>query len=112
MPLRNLLLLILAIAVSLVCYARSDRDPYSRYVSSGLTAIEKNALDAPPSQELFEGAMNGMVDVLHRHGDAHSLYFDASESGPLRNEIHQQFGGIGVRVLLVGDPSRPPIVGP
>ncbi|HEX4413550.1 MAG TPA: S41 family peptidase, partial [Lacipirellulaceae bacterium] len=112
MPLRNLLLLILAIAVSLLCYARNDRDPNSRYVASGLAAIDANALDAPPSDELFEGAMQGMVDVLHRRGDAHSLYFDAGKAGPLRNEIHQQFGGIGVRFQLKHEPPQPVIVGP
>ena len=112
MPLRNLLLLILASAVSLVCYSRSDHDPYSRFVADGLAAIEENALDAPPSEELLEGAMKGMVGVLHRQGDAHSLYFDAAEAGPLRNEIHQQFGGIGIRFRLKQEPPHPVIVGP
>jgi carboxyl-terminal processing protease len=112
MPLRNLLLLILASAASLVCYSRTDHDPYCRYVASGLATIEQNALDAPPGRELFDGAVNGMVAVLHRHGDAHSLYFDEVEAGPLRNEIHQQFGGIGIRFRMQGEPPQPAIMGP
>lgn len=112
MPLRNLLLLVVSIAASLICYWRNDRDPYARYVASGLAAIDENALDAPPSDVLFEGAMQGLVDVLHRRGDAHSVYFDATKAGPLRNEIHQQIGGIGVRFQLKHEPALPVIVGP
>jgi carboxyl-terminal processing protease len=98
--------------VSLICYSRSDHDPFSRYVASGLATIEENALDVPASKELFDGAMNGMVGVLHRRGDAHSLYFDEAEAGPLRNEIHQQFGGIGIRFRLQQEPPYPAITEP
>src|SRR4029078_5946283 len=96
----------------LVCYLRSDHNPNSRYVASGLAAINENALDAPPSDELLAGAMKGMVRVLHDHGDAHSSYFDAAKAGPLRNEIHQQFGGIGIRFRIQRDPPQPVVMGP
>ena len=65
-----------------------------------------------PDRELFDGAMRGMVDVLHRHGDEHSEFLPEEEADPLRSEIRQQFGGIGVRIRLEGEPPRLTIVGP
>jgi carboxyl-terminal processing protease len=112
MPRRSFLILLIATAVSYVCYARGDHDPYCRYVASGLAAIREDALDPAPSPDLFDGAMQGMVDVLRRRGDPHSQFLNAAEAGPLRNEIHQQFGGIGVRIGFEGDPPQLKIVGP
>ena len=78
-------------------------------------AIQKDSLEAVPSRELFDGAMRGMVDVLHKHGDPHSQFLNEAEANPLRSEIHQQFGGIGIRIgferrrASTGDrrPARP-----
>src|SRR4051794_15798619 len=112
MPQRNLLLLLAAMAGSYVCFARAERDPYSHYVASGLAAIQDNALDPAPSRELFDGAMDGMIDVLRRRGDQHSQFLSEAEAGPLRNEIHQQFGGIGVRIGFEGIPPQLAIAGP
>ncbi|HEX5472079.1 MAG TPA: S41 family peptidase [Lacipirellulaceae bacterium] len=109
---RNLLLLLLAIAFSYACYLRGEQNPYARYAAEGLATIHRDSLDALPSSELFDGAMRGMVDVLHQHGDEHSQYFDEAEANPLRSEIHQQFGGIGVRIGLVGAQHRLAIVAP
>jgi carboxyl-terminal processing protease len=50
--------------------------------------------------------------VLKDHGDQHSEFLDQDESESLRTEIRQQFGGIGVRIGLEGEPPRPTIVGP
>jgi carboxyl-terminal processing protease len=52
-----------------------------------------------------------MVDVLRRHGDEHSQYLSSDEADPLRSEIHQQFGGIGVRIRLAGELLRLVIAG-
>src|SRR3954462_4089773 len=112
MPRRNLLILLLATEIWYVCYVRCEHDPYGRYLSSALTTVEDNALDPAPNRELFDGAMNGMIDVLHRRGDVHSQYLSDDEAGPLRNEIHQQFGGIGVRLRFEGEPAKIVIAGP
>jgi carboxyl-terminal processing protease len=77
-----------------------------------LAAIRENALDPVPSPNLFDGAMQGMVDVLRRRGDPHSQFLSAAEASPLRNEIHQQFGGIGARIGFEGDPPQLKLVGP
>jgi carboxyl-terminal processing protease len=112
MPQRNLLILLLATALSYACYVRGGQNPFARYVASGLAEIEDDALEPVPSRELFDGAMEGMVETLRRHGDEHSQYFPEDEADPLRSEIRQQFGGIGVQIRLAGDPPRLTISSP
>lgn len=112
MPQRNLLLLIAAVAVSYVCYAQGQQGPFGRYLVQGLTVIDHSALDSVPDDELFAGGMDGMVRVLREHGDQHSQFFDATEARRLRDEIHQQIGGIGVRIHIAGNPPQPTIRAP
>src|SRR5688572_17440589 len=103
---RNLIILWLATAVSYACYVRGEQNPYARHVASGLAAIDEGSLERIPSRELFDSAMRGMVRVLERHGDDHSQFLNDEQADPLRSEIRQQFGGIGVRLRLVGDAPR------
>jgi carboxyl-terminal processing protease len=112
MPRRNLLLLLLMSVVSYVCYVQGAQNPYRRYLADGLTTIEHNSLDPATSSELFAGAMNGMVAELKRQGDQHSQFYTAAEAAALRNEIHQQIGGLGIRVVFHGDPPLPHVAGP
>ncbi len=109
---RNLLVLLLAFAASYACYVRGEQNPFARYVAEGLATIDQNALESVPDQELFNGAMDGMVGVLSRHGDQHSEFLDEQEADPKRTEIRQQFGGIGVRIGFEGEPPRLAIVAP
>jgi carboxyl-terminal processing protease len=103
---RNLIILLVAAAFSYVCYVRGEQNPFARHAASGLDAIEEGSLEPVLGRELFDGAMQGMVDVLSQHGDEHSQYFPEKEAEPLRSEIRQQFGGIGVQIRLAGDPPR------
>lgn len=112
MPQRNFLILLAMIAFSYACYVRGGQNPYTRYVASGLAAIDEDAVERVPDGELFDAAMQGMVDVLHRRGDVHSEFLSEEDAASLRAEIHQQFGGIGVQIRLVGKPPKLVIVGP
>jgi carboxyl-terminal processing protease len=109
---RNLLILLLATAISYTCYVRGEQNPHIRYVGDGLEAIANGALENVSDEELFDGAMRGMVDVLARHGDEHSKFLPEAEAVPLRTEIRQQFGGIGVRIGFEGKPPLLTIVAP
>jgi carboxyl-terminal processing protease len=109
---RNLLILLVTVVVSYACYLRGERDPFARYAAEGLETIKQGSLEAVPDRELFDGAMRGMVGVLHKHGDQHSQYLNEAEANPLRSEIHQQFGGIGVRIGFLGEEHRLAIVAP
>jgi carboxyl-terminal processing protease len=109
---RNLLILLLSVVISYACYLRAEQNPFARYTSEGLETIKQGSLDVVPSHELFDGAMRGMVGVLHKHGDQHSQFLNEAEANPLRSEIHQQFGGIGVRIGFLGEQHRLAIVAP
>ena len=107
-----LLILLLAVAVSCACYLRGEQNRFARYASEGLDTIQQGSLDGVSGRELFDGAMHGMIGVLRKHGDQHSEYLNEAEANPLRSEIHQQFGGIGVRIGFLGEQRRLAIVAP
>jgi carboxyl-terminal processing protease len=108
---RNFIILLLATAASYACYVRGEQDPYARFVASGLAAIGEESLEPIDGRELFDGAMEGMVATLRRHGDEHSEFLLEDEADPLRTEIRQQFGGIGARIRFSGEPPRLIIAG-
>jgi carboxyl-terminal processing protease len=112
MPQRNLLILLLATIASYACYVRGEQNPYARYIADGLAAIGEGSLEPVPDRELFGAAMEGMVGALRRHGDEHSQYLPEEVADPLRTDIRQQFGGIGVRIGFQDEPPRLVIVGP
>jgi len=112
MPHRNLLLLFAATLISYACYVRAEQNPYARYIAAGYSAIDRWSLQNAPDQELFEGAMQGMIDVLRKSGDEHSAFVNRQQRAGFRADLTQQFGGIGVRIRMLGEPSLPTIVGP
>ena len=57
---RNLTVLFVALAIGLLCYARSERNPYARYVGHAYELVDDLALEQPSDRELFAGAMQGM----------------------------------------------------
>lgn len=109
---RNLLLLFTMGLVSYACYVRGGQNPYARYVAAGYSVIDRWALEDVPPQELFAGAMQGMVDKLAKQGDEHSLFIGSQERDEFREELTQEFGGVGVRIRLLGQPPLPTVVGP
>ena len=112
MPHRNLLLLLATAVISYACYVRAEQNPYARYLASGYSAIDRWSLQDTPDQELFEGAMRGMIEVLRKSGDPHSAFVNERIHERFREEMTQQFGGVGVRIRLLGEPALPTVVGP
>lgn len=112
MSLRNLLLLLATTIISYGCYLRAEQNPYARYMSSSYSIVDRWSLVNPPNQELFDGAMKGMVEVLNRRGDEHSMFVGEQDQELFREDLIQEFGGIGVRILRLGDPPQLTIVGP
>jgi carboxyl-terminal processing protease len=111
MPQRNLLIVLVAVAVSLTCYVSGQQNPHARYLGRGLAEIEHSGLERIDNQELYDRAMNAMIDVLHKHGDEHSQFIPREDADPFRAELRQQFGGIGVRIRYVGDPPKLVLIG-
>jgi carboxyl-terminal processing protease len=108
---RNLLLLFTAAVISYACYVRAEQNPYARYVAAGFSVIDRIALEDAPDEELFNAAMHGMVSVLHKHGDQHSEFVDANQQKAFSEEYDQQFGGVGIRLRLLGEPAMPTVIG-
>ncbi len=109
---RNLFFMLIAIMISYVCFRRAEQNPYARYVETGFSVIDRWALQEVPDQQLFEGAMRGMIGVLRDHGDEHSRFVDEEQRDTFREDLLQEFGGIGVRIRLLGEPPLPTVVGP
>lgn len=109
---RNLIALLVVMLVSYACYIRAEQNPYARYIAAGFSVIDRMALEDVPDQQLFDSAMHAMVDLLHQHGDEHSEFVDAAQSEAFREELSQEFGGIGVNLQVLGDPPLPTVIGP
>lgn len=109
---RNLTILLVVFAFCLLCFFRSEHDPYARYVMDGYQKIDRLAYDEVPDRELFQGAMRGMVDVLRERGDEHSMFVAERRTKLFNEEINQEIGGIGVRLRFEGDPPVLQVAGP
>ncbi len=109
---RNLLLLLATGVLCYACYLRAEQNPYARYVAAGYSVIDRWSLLEIPDQELFAGAVTGMVHTLQEHGDEYSTFVDATHRQEFREARRQEFGGIGVRIRPLGTPPLPTIVSP
>ena len=109
---RSLIILVAALVVGMLCIARTEPNPFARQASRGFQLIDQFALVQPSDEELFSGAVRGMVDVLRERGDEHSAYIEPQQAEPLLSEMRQEFGGIGVRIQLLGEPPRLTIIEP
>jgi carboxyl-terminal processing protease len=108
MPRRTLWLILAVIVISLACYERADRNPYGRWLSEALDAIDRNYVEAVDEQKLFEGALSGMVGKL----DEYSLYLPRSQAPQLQESLDQQYGGIGIEVTLEGEEKQLTVMSP
>jgi carboxyl-terminal processing protease len=93
MPRRNLILLVAAALVAVICYHRVQIDPYGRILSQSLDFIDRHALDPVGEKKLFEGAMQGMMSQL---GDKKSSYIPPVESKEFLELLDGEFEGVGI----------------
>ena len=101
MTLRNLFALIGIVGVSLACYneARLQSGTYERMFQTFaqvMDEVDRHYLEEVDQQELFEGALKGMVSTL----DQYSAYVGPQEYVEFRESLSQKFGGIGIYVLM------------
>src|SRR4029453_9462030 len=94
MPRSNLVLLLLATLVSLVCYARAARNRYADTFSPAMNIGPREYVDEVEPRVLFEGAMEGMMDQL----DMYSGYTPPQAYLQFKEQIDGDFPGIGVMV--------------
>jgi carboxyl-terminal processing protease len=102
MPRRNLLIICLAFAVSLLCYNRADRNRYVRTLAEAMQLVDERYVEEVRHRQVFENAMNGIVEGL----DPYSAYIPPKQYRRLLEDLVQQFGGIGIVVELSPDTKR------
>lgn len=99
MPRRNRQLLLLTVLLSLLCHERAShaqRDRYGRMVIQALGEVEHHYLERTDPEQLFEGAMQGLMNRL----DDYSEYVNEGAFTDLKQSLDQQFGGVGIQLSL------------
>lgn len=108
MPMRNLLLLFVAIVVSVACYQRAARNRYVGTLAEAMHLIDDHYVEPVDNRELFEGAMIGMLDRL----DPYSSYTNPKDYKRFNESMNQQFYGIGIMVEINPDTKRLTVMNP
>ena len=99
MPPRNLLVILCALVISLACYAKAPHSREARTLVRAMNIISERYVEPVEKKDLFENAMNGMVQRL----DQHSGYITPERYRELKASLEQEFGGIGI---IVDGPPR------
>ena len=109
MPKRNLLLLSLITAMSLVAWLARDHGREARQIGEVLGAIERSYLRPVDPDELATAAIDGIVAAL----DEHSAVVDGAARRELEAALDQEFGGVGLELTSApeGIVVHAPIVG-
>ena len=95
MPRRNFVLVLAVGLVSLMCYEKAQRNCYARIVVRVMDKIEANFVEEVDPQDLFEGALDGIVSRL---GDPNSAYIPPAKEQEFDETIDKQFAGVGMEV--------------
>ncbi len=95
MPLRNLNVIFLAAVFSVLCSETAERNRYVAVLAEAMSVIESEYVEEVDSRNLFEGAMNGMVNSL---GDPYSRFIPPPALTQFQEDLDQEFGGIGILV--------------
>jgi carboxyl-terminal processing protease len=94
MPRRNLTWILAIGVLWLISSLKTNRE--AQVLSYVLEEIEHRALEPADRKTLLAGALEGMMEKL----DPYSVYLPPKEFQEFEEELDQQFGGIGVHVLV------------
>ena len=92
----SLLAISLVVVFSALCHQQIEHHVYGRHLIDAMDRIEASALEQVPERDLFESAMHGMVSEL----DEHSAFIPQSIAKKYREDLDQNFGGIGIEVYF------------
>lgn len=76
-------------------WAKQETYSLLRVFNRILSEVEKNYVDAEPTDSLINGAIEGMIRTL---GDPHTIYMSKDEYEQLRISTEGEFGGIGATI--------------
>jgi carboxyl-terminal processing protease len=94
MPVRNIVTIVVAAIVSVVCFEKASHSRYARTLVHAMQIIENNYVDEVSQRQLFENAMDGMASQL----DEYSGYIGPKLFDRFQQSIDQEFIGIGIYV--------------
>ncbi len=107
MPRRNVWLLVALTLICLPCHLRNNR--YGHILGYALAEIDRRALNQTKPEDLFEGAVSGMMNELN---DPHSVFISAADFAKFRQALDQEFGGVGIEIVLDPDTKQLTVASP
>jgi carboxyl-terminal processing protease len=108
MPKRNAVLVVAACLVGLVALAARERSGQAQRLGEVLGAIERNYYQPVDGDRLFDAAVAGAVATL----DEHSSYLTDDGRADLESALDQQFGGVGLELVIDTAAEQPMVVAP
>ena len=94
MPLRNFLVIFAVAIISFACYSVTAKNRYANLFAEVLEIVNKEALAEASEEELFTGAMDGML----RNLDEHCSFISDSGFREFKEDLKQEIGGVGIFV--------------
>ncbi|HUT91020.1 MAG TPA: S41 family peptidase [Thermoguttaceae bacterium] len=94
MPRRNIHLIVGLTVLCLMCAARTSR--YGRVLTYAMNQVNLRYLEDVSRQELFEGALEGMMHRL----DDYSAYISPELLVQFQEDLGKEFGGVGIEIIL------------
>ncbi|TWT30748.1 S41 family peptidase [Blastopirellula retiformator] len=108
MPRRNLTIIFIAAFLSLICYGAASRNRFMRLFGESLDIISYQYVRPIDDETLFNSAMDGMTMEL----DQNSTYIPPTDFTDFREELDQEFGGIGIHVMYDEEKNQMLVVTP
>ena len=104
MPTSNIRLMLLVIVICIACASRTSIK--EQVLLHSFRKIQGLSIRSPSSQDLFEGAMEGMTEKLRtRYKDPYSHYENAEKQREINNKLDNKLVGIGVFMEFNTDKS-------
>lgn len=108
MPVKNIVVILLCGVISLVCYETAQRNRYAATFVEALEIVESEALESYTQRELFNAAMNGMLQSV----DEHSAFIDPEAYPSFKENLDQEFAGIGITASMHPTTGRLMVLSP
>ena len=94
MPPKNILVILIVAVFSLACYSTAAKNKYANLFAEALEVVHREALHPKDTDDLFAGAMNGMLKDL----DKYSAFISGDQFQSFDEDLRQEFGGVGMFV--------------
>ncbi|MCA9262533.1 MAG: S41 family peptidase [Planctomycetales bacterium] len=96
MPSRNLATIILTLIAWVACAYQASHLRYAAIISHAIGQVTEYYVEPVEHRELFENAMQGMTSGL----DENSTFVPPTDFSDLKEDLDQQFGGVGIEVAI------------